>query len=88
VGTKLVQPLCRVLENAAHGEDFLQLITRTQGEVCEEPIDVTGIAADAGQTPEILYNARQRLVVEKFRSVYSRVLKLVLFCAGFTKTQV
>jgi len=61
MGTWLVQPLCQVLDNAEHGKEILELITRAQKLVCENPPK-----EETGQTPEIHYNACERLVIQRF----------------------
>jgi hypothetical protein len=61
MGTWLVQPLCEVLDKAEHDKEILELITRTQRLICEQPpIE----EEKTGQTPEIHYNAHVQLRVQ------------------------
>jgi hypothetical protein len=56
-----VQPLCEVLNNAEHDKEILELITRTQRLICENPPE----EEKTGQTPEIHYNAHVQLRVQQ-----------------------
>jgi hypothetical protein len=57
-----VQPLCEVLNNAEHDKEILELITRTQRLICENPPKEE---EKTGQTPEIYYNSHIQLRVQQ-----------------------
>jgi hypothetical protein len=54
-----MKPLCEVLDKAEHDKEILELITRTQRLVCEQPPK-----EKTGQTPEIYYNSHFQLRVQ------------------------
>jgi hypothetical protein len=62
LGTFLVQPLCQALRESEHGKEILELITRTQRVITETTVHSS--EGQSGQTPEIVYNASQKLFVE------------------------
>jgi hypothetical protein len=61
-GSWLMKPLCEVLNNAEHDKEILELITRTQRLVCEQPPKEE---KKTGQTPEVYYNSHVQLRIQQ-----------------------